>query len=73
MTESTVVDDMVWGDEWDDVADILVVGSGAAGGAAAATAATMGASVLVLEAAGLVGGTTAKSGGVMWIPNNPIM
>ena len=73
MTAPTVGDDAVWGDEWDDVADVVVVGSGAAGGAAAATAATRGASVLVLEAAGLIGGTTAKSGGVMWIPNNPIM
>jgi succinate dehydrogenase/fumarate reductase flavoprotein subunit len=65
---------------WDDVedaaeavVDVIAVGSGASGGAAAAIAAGAGASVLVLEKAGYTGGTTAKSGGVMWVPNNPIM
>lgn len=65
---------------WDDVedaaeavVDVIVVGSGAAGGAAAAIAAGDGASVLILEKAGFTGGTTAKSGGVMWVPDNPIM
>lgn len=62
-----------WGDEWDKVVDVIVVGSGAAGGAAAATAAAAGASVLVLEKAGFLGGTTAKSGGVLWVPDNPVM
>lgn len=62
-----------WGDEWDDVYDVVVVGSGAAGGAAAATAAAAGASVVVLEKANFTGGTTAKSGGVLWVPDNPLM
>ena len=62
-----------FGDEWDAVADVVVVGTGAAGGAAAATAAASGASVIVLEKAGWVGGTTARSGGVLWVPNNPVM
>jgi hypothetical protein len=65
--------DAAWGDEWDAVVDVVVVGSGAAGGAAAATAAGAGASVLVLEKAAFTGGTTAKSGGVMWVPDNPVM
>jgi 3-oxosteroid 1-dehydrogenase len=62
-----------WGAEWDEVADVVVVGSGAAGGAAAATAALAGASVVVLEAGAFIGGTTGKSGGVLWLPNNPVM
>jgi 3-oxosteroid 1-dehydrogenase len=62
-----------WGDEWDEIADVVVVGSGAAGGAAAATAALGGAAVVVLEAGAFVGGTTGKSGGVLWLPNNPVM
>jgi 3-oxosteroid 1-dehydrogenase len=62
-----------WGDEWDRVVDVVVVGGGAAGAAAAATAAGEGASVLVLEKAPAPGGTTALSGGVMWLPNNPLL
>jgi 3-oxosteroid 1-dehydrogenase len=50
--------------------DVVVVGSGAAGLAAAATASASGASVVVLEAADELGGTTAKSSGGYWIPNN---
>ena len=66
-------DGVDWGDEWDRVADVVVVGAGAAGGAAAVAAASRGAEVIVLERAALPGGTTAKSGGVLWIPNNPLM
>jgi 3-oxosteroid 1-dehydrogenase len=62
-----------WGDEWERVADVIVVGSGAAGAAAAAIAASGGADVLVLEKAAFTGGTTAKSGGVVWVPDNPVM
>ncbi len=50
--------------------DVLVVGSGGGGMAAALTAAAAGASVLVLEKTDLIGGSTAMSGGVLWIPNS---
>src|SRR5207302_3356314 len=37
------------------------------------TAADVGASVVVLEKQKRVGGSTAMSGGIVWVPNNPVM
>lgn len=52
--------------------DLLVVGSGAGGLATAVTAAQLGLKVIVVEKAACYGGTTAWSGGWMWIPCNPL-
>ncbi|MDE2200753.1 MAG: FAD-dependent oxidoreductase [Rhodospirillales bacterium] len=52
--------------------DLLVVGSGAGGLAAAVTAAHLGLDVIVAEKAAQFGGTTAWSGGWMWVPRNPL-
>jgi len=58
---------------WDSSVDFLVVGSGAAGMTGALRAHDLGAEVLVVEKASLYGGSTALSGGVVWVPNNPLM
>ena len=52
--------------------DLLVVGSGAGGLSTAVTAAHLGLKVVLVEKEPLLGGTTAWSGGWMWIPRNPL-
>lgn len=52
--------------------DLLVIGSGAGGLSVAVTAAELGLSVLVVEKDAQFGGTTAWSGGWMWVPRNPL-
>ena len=52
--------------------DLLVMGSGAGGLSAAVTAAHLGLKVIVAEKDPQFGGTTAWSGGWMWVPRNPL-
>lgn len=55
-----------------ETCDLVVVGSGAGGLATAVTAAHLGLKVIVVEKDAKIGGTTAWSGGWMWIPRNPL-
>jgi 3-oxosteroid 1-dehydrogenase len=55
------------------VVDVVVLGTGAAGLAAALAAHEGGATVALFEKGDVVGGTTALSGGIVWIPDNPHM
>src|SRR5262245_26630530 len=48
--------------------DVLVIGTGASGMSAAVVAASQGLKVIVAEKQPLYGGTTARSGGWLWIP-----
>ena len=52
--------------------DLLVIGSGAGGLSAAVVAAKLGLKVVVVEKEAQFGGTTAWSGGWMWLPRNPL-
>lgn len=56
--------------EWDDRFDVIVVGSGAGGMTAALCAAGEGLRVVVIEKSEFYGGTSAVSGGGIWIPCN---
>jgi 3-oxosteroid 1-dehydrogenase len=57
----------------DEIFDFVVVGSGGGSMCAALRLRAAGKSVAILEKTELVGGCTAMSGGVMWIPNNRFM
>lgn len=59
-------------EHWDLITDLIVIGSGT-GLLAALVAASAGLDVVVLEKSPVVGGTTLVSGGVVWVPNNPVM
>lgn len=56
----------------DTEVDLLVVGSGT-GMAAALAAAELGLSVLIVEKSHYVGGSTARSGGALWLPASPVL
>lgn len=57
----------------DEKYDVVVVGSGAAGMAAALTAQRHGLRAVIIEKAAHYGGSTARSGGGVWIPNNEVL
>lgn len=57
----------------DEAFDVIIIGTGAGGLSAAAIAAEGGASVLVLEKANRIGGTTRKSAAALWVPGNRFM
>ena len=58
---------------WDSTVDLVIVGSGGGGMVAALTAADQGARAVVLEKQERLGGSTAMSGGIVWVPDNPVM
>jgi 3-oxosteroid 1-dehydrogenase len=58
---------------FDETFDFVVVGSGGGSMCAALVMKNAGKSTVILEKTEVVGGTTARSGGVMWIPNNRFM
>ena len=58
---------------WDRIVDVIIVGSGGAALVAATMARDEGSEVLVVEKDELLGGTTAVSGGGIWLPNNHVM
>ncbi|RKP56563.1 FAD-dependent oxidoreductase [Pararobbsia silviterrae] len=62
-----------WDGSWDAECDVVVVGSGAGGMSAALTAAHAGLRVTVIEKTAYFGGSTAVSGGAVWIPENTLM
>ena len=53
--------------------DLVIVGSGAAGLTAALTAALRGLTTVVIEKTEYFGGSTARSGGGVWIPGNAVL
>ncbi|TYB64940.1 3-oxosteroid 1-dehydrogenase [Nonomuraea sp. PA05] len=53
--------------------DVVVIGAGAAGMTAALTAAKRGLSTVVIEKAPTFGGSAARSGAGIWIPNNEVI
>jgi 3-oxosteroid 1-dehydrogenase len=58
---------------FDEEVDVIVVGSGGAGLATAMGAVDSGLSVVICEGSDKWGGSTAMSGGGLWMPNNPLM
>src|SRR5208337_307514 len=53
--------------------DLVIIGSGGASMCAALVAKSLGRSPVILEKQAVIGGSTALSGGIMWVPNNPLL
>jgi 3-oxosteroid 1-dehydrogenase len=58
---------------WDETVDFVIVGSGGGSMCAALACIDHGLRPLILEKEPLVGGSTAMSGGILWIPGNALM
>ena len=58
---------------WDHSVDLLIAGSGGGGMVAGLAALDCGLEPLIVEKQALVGGSTGLSGGIVWLPNNPLM
>lgn len=59
--------------KWDKSVDLLIAGSGGGGMVAALAAVDAGIEPLVVEKQDLIGGSTGMSGGMVWLPDNPLM
>jgi 3-oxosteroid 1-dehydrogenase len=59
--------------EWDHSVDLLIIGSGAGAMTAAITAYDRGGDALLIEKTDRYGGSSAMSGGGLWVPNNHLM
>lgn len=70
---SEAASEVVQGGGWDHEFDLVIVGSGGGGMTAALAAHDAGLSPLVIEKGKRFGGSTAVSGGGIWIPNNPTL
>lgn len=53
--------------------DLIIVGSGGGSMCAALVAQSLGKTAVILEKESCVGGSTSYSGGVWWVPNNPLL
>ena len=60
-------------EDWDVVTDVVVAGSGGGSLCAALAAVSTGRQALVVEKAEVVGGSTAMSGGILWLPNSSVI
>jgi 3-oxosteroid 1-dehydrogenase len=59
--------------DWDHTYDVVIVGSGIGGLVGALTAQAHGLEPVLVEKREVVGGSSAMSGGVLWLPDNPLM
>lgn len=59
--------------QWDRSVDLVIAGSGGGGMVAGLAALDCGLEPLIVEKQPLVGGSTGLSGGIVWLPNNPLM
>ena len=57
---------------WEESFDFVIVGSGGGSMAAGLFLTSIGRKPLILEKTDKIGGSTAMSGGILWIPNNPL-
>src|SRR5271168_4123677 len=58
--------------KWDETVDFVIIGSGGGSMAAGLYLKSIGKNPLILEKTDKIGGSTAMSGGVLWIPNHPL-